>query len=201
MMPTHRSHPTSSGFSLIEILAVVLILGLMATGAMIIFSAGGPKKDFHAEIEKFVGIAHQIGDFAIVTGEPMGLVLTPPAWSSQSLDNPQWTYSWRRFIENPNGGRSEWRPLDGIEPITMDADIELFVHIEGDAWEWEDTPPNEQPIFVMSPSGEAEPFLFEIEFVHRNSDIESQHVEYHQSGRLQWREVLAERQALEDRFE
>ncbi|WP_096085593.1 pilus assembly FimT family protein [Agaribacterium haliotis] len=193
----------SAGFSLIEIMAVVLILGMMATGAMVIFSAGGPKQDYYGELEKFTGIAHQINDFAIVTGEPMGLVLTPPLWSSQSLENPQWSYTWKRFVSDPSSagqGQSSWEAIDNIEPVRLDENIELYIRIQGDEWEWEDTPPNDNPIFVIYPSGEAEPFEFEVEFVHRSGDFEEQHVEFHKSGKLQWREAWEEREALKEKF-
>ncbi|WP_370980675.1 prepilin-type N-terminal cleavage/methylation domain-containing protein [Agaribacterium sp. ZY112] len=195
---------SSSGFTLLEIMAVVLILGLMATGAVVIFSSGGPKKDFYGEIEKFTAISHQVSDFAIVTGEPMGLVLTPPLWSSQSMEDPKWSYTWKRFVEAPvSGGASQpnWEDLEGFEPVVMHKDIELQVYLDADLWEWQDTPPSDLPIFIISPSGEAEPFEFEIEFAHRQDLFEAQHIEFHKSGRLQWREAWEDKQALKEQFE
>ncbi len=192
------------GFTLIELLVVVLIIGLLTTGATLMLSGGGPRKDLHDSIEQFVGVAHQVSDLSILTGEPMGLVLTPPLWSEQAVDQRSWQYRWRRFVEMPDGNgnyRFDWLEVEGLEPIALNKEIELFVHLEGSEWDWEANPPSDEPVFVLYPSGEAEPLMFEIEFAHKEASLEPQHVLLDRSGHLEWKEALDDQQAREARFE
>ena len=195
---------SASGFTLIEMMAVVMIVGLMAAGATVIFSQGGPKKDLHSAVEKFTQYGQRVADFSVLNGEPMGLVLTPPAWSKADVEHRTWSYRWRRFVEvpstNANGGVIDWLDMEGLPAVDLDRDVELYVRIEGGEWDWEAGIESELPILVVYPSGEIEPSLFEVEFAHRNADLEPQHVNIDVSGYLQWQEKVEEMEALEERL-
>lgn len=201
----HTSLHTHQGFTLLEIMAVVVLVAMVATGATVMFSTGGPKKDLESAVEQFSEYAHQLADLSIMTGEPVGLFLVPPKWSVTS-DNlePGWRYRWRRFIELPSADGQvnfNWVDIEDLEEVEIDEKISLFVQIEGQEWEWEkqDVPKTEIPIFIQYPSGEAEPFLFQIEFAHEDHDIEPLHVELDMTGRLQYREAWDYQKALEER--
>lgn len=185
-------------------MVVVLIIGIMASGAMVMFSRGGPSKDLNDGVEKFVQLSHQISDLSILAGEPMGLVLTPPDWSTAPLEERSWSYAWKRYVELPNEGGSSsasWVDIDGLEAVSFAREIELFVHIEGHEWDWKAGPQTDQPLIVLFPSGEAEPFEFEIEIVHQDLVTdEPQHVKLDHSGRLQWTEAVEAMAAIEERF-
>jgi len=191
------------GFTLIEIMAVVFLIGLIATGATVMFNRGGPADDLDASIERFVLVAQRISDQAILSGEPMGLVLTPPEWA-EDANETRWRFEWKRFASLPDSNGqiiSQWQDLDGWAPVYLRGGIELFVRMNGSEWEWRSVPANDTPIFLLHPSGEADPYVFEIEFVHIEPGIEPQHVELDLSGRLQWREALEARAQLTEQFQ
>jgi len=119
----------SRGFTLLEIMAVVLIIAMIASSAVVVFASGGPQKDLDSGIEKFVGYSHQVADLSILSTK------------------------------------------------------------------------SELPLFVLYPTGEAEPFLFEVEFAHRDTSLEPQHVELDRSGKLQWREARDKQAERERRFQ
>lgn len=216
----------SRGFTLLEIMAVVLIIAMIASSAVVVFTSGGPKKDLDSRVEQFVGYSHQVADLSILTGEPVGLVITPPAWTEDPLDESGWTYTWRRYVEVPaqaagaaedgddaqteqvasdlpqqNAFVGQWLEITGIEPVPLGKDISLFVHLEGEEWDWRASPKSDLPLFVLYPTGEAEPFLFEVEFAHRDTSLEPQHVALDRTGKLQWREARKQQAELEQRFQ
>jgi|GEM_PF-1018915 len=216
----------SRGFTLLEIMAVVLIIAMIASSAVVVFASGGPQKDLDSGIEKFVGYSHQVADLSILTGEPVGLIMTPPAWTEDPSDDSGWTYTWRRYVEvpaqavaaqqNADGGQAEqglsefpqpdtlvgeWFEITGLEPVPLGDDISVFVRIEGQEWDWRASTKSELPLFVLYPTGEAEPFLFEVEFAHRDTSLEPQHVELDRSGKLQWREARDKQAERERRFQ
>jgi len=132
----------------------------------------------------------------------MGLVLIPPQWSDDAQET-RWHYKWKRFVSLPSSeGQSTagWQDLEGWETIALKEGVDLFVQIEGSEWDWQAVPANETPIFVLSPSGEAEPYLFELEFAHHEPAVEPQHVELDVSGRLQWKEARQARAELIERL-
>ncbi len=180
----------TSGFTLIEILAVVVVIGIVSAGTAYVFFSEGEKQEFERAVERFAQFGERAGELSILTGQPVGLVMTPPPWSELGADKQAWIYRWRRFVEVPTdeGILAEWQNIEGVEAVVLDYDIELFVHLEGGDWEWQAIPKSEQPIFVLYPSGEAEPYLFKVEFVHSNPELAPQHVSLNSEGQLQWDE-------------
>jgi len=178
----------------------LFLIALIATSATVMFESGGPQKAVDNEIEAFVDRADQIADLAIVNGESMGLVMQPPLWSEDAAGEQAWSYRWQRFIALPDDNGTlnfTWQDIEGIDPTKMDGELELFVRINGELWEWENGPKVETPLFVLFPSGEAEPFDFEIEFVHQDLSVDAQHVSFSDSGRLEWTEAVEQLKALE----
>lgn len=222
------------GFTLLEMMAVVMLIGILATTSVVLFSPGGAKKDFHNELERFIEYSNQVSDFSVLTGEPVGLVATPPAWAENPLETPGWVYSWKRFVAHPpasianfassfdptntdaeqvspeeffqqylelnSSNAGEWMDIEGVDPVLLGADTLLYIKLQGEEWDWEATPKHQQPIFILFPTGEAEPLMFEIEFVHANLEIEPQNVALDETGKLQWLEVRDAMQALKERF-
>lgn len=218
-----------SGFTLIEILAVVFLASLMAVASVVVFSAGGPQKELQNQVEQFIEYANQVHDLSILTGEPVGLVLTPPAWADSSLDVEGWTYNWRRFVDVPvaqaasaqsnlsqqntsqqqslanipqlqNSSVGTWMDIDGVSAIEISPDVQLYVLLDGHDWDWQATPKSDQPIFILYPTGEAEPFQFKLEFIYKDPNIAPQHVELDESGKLQWVQARDELQRLQEGF-
>lgn len=198
-----QARKVQHGFTLIEIMVVAVLIGLIATGATVMFDQGGPEDELYDTVERFTLVAQRISDQAVLSGEAMGLVLTPPQWAEDPQET-RWHYKWKRFVTLPDSeGQlfSEWQDLDGWEPVALQEQIRVYVRRDGAQWEWQAVPANETPIFVLYPSGEADPYVFEIEFVHSEPTVEPQHVELDFSGRLQWREAQRDRNELIERFQ
>lgn len=197
-------YKTHRGFTLIEIMAVVFLIALIATGASVIFNRGGPLDDLYDSVERFVLVAHRASDQSIIMGEPIGLVFTPPEWA-EDPHTQQWQYTWKRAVQLPDANGQllppAWQNIEGWEPIKIKEKIDLFIQRDGEEWEWQSLPANEEPIFVIYPSGEANPYLFEIQFKHWQSDIEAQNVELDFTGRLQWKEAREDRAELIERLQ
>ena len=202
-MNSNRLDYKQRGFTLIEIMAVVFLIALIATGATAMFNRGGPLDDLYNDVEKFVLLAHRASDQSVLSGEPMGLVLTPPEWAEDAKET-RWSYKWRRAVTLPDEtgqlAPPVWQDIEGWEVIQLKEGVELFIERDGSEWEWQAVPASEEAIFVLYPSGEADPFLFEIEFAHQEPAIEPQHVELDETGRLQWKEAREARADLIERL-
>lgn len=193
----------SSGFTLLEMLAVLLLIGLMAGSATIYIGGESQKSKTEKAAEKFIQLAEHMRDISVLSGEAVGLVLVPPPWSEKRQDEPAWGYQWRRFIEleDDQGNYSaSWEPVDGVELEEVPSEIEFLVQLEGENWDWNSGPKVETPVFVVYPSGEAEPLLFHLEFLHSDLEVPSQNFQLDQYGHLVWVEVTQDFEALEDRF-
>ena len=62
-------------------------------------------------------------------GEPIGLMLEPPAWRENPLDQG-WLYRWQKMT--PQG----WLDMDDIEAVEIEKEVELAVYIDEQRWEF-----------------------------------------------------------------
>lgn len=185
-------------------MVVVVIIGLLSVGATYMYNGGGPKSDLHDAIEKFTIIGERMGEMATLTGQPMGLILIPPAWNETDPLDSGWHYKWKRSVTLSDGqgsSQTSWIDIEDIDAIELEKEIELYVRINDDEWEWENIPKGgDIPLLSISPSGEVEPFEFEVEFAHENMDIEPQHVKLNESGQLEWAERVEALKELQERM-
>ena len=174
-----------AGFTLIEILAVVFIIGIMATGTTVFFSQDGVDKRVDKAVERFVGISEYMSELSILTGEPVGLLLEPPEWRENPLEEG-WRYRWQKMtIEG-------WADVEEVESVEFEYEMALAVYINETAWEYENAPEERVPIVAFYPSGEVTPF--EIEFTHEELPGDSETVLVDVWGDVVWKE----RQEQED---
>lgn len=151
------ARPSISGFSLIELLVVIFIIGLMVGAVSLSVNIGGePEDQLEEEAQRLLELSRLAEDRSVLTGEPIGLLFTPPHSSPEA--GSTWAYEWQRY----RGG--QWVaaevPLDSWQlSESMELSLEVegtdvnFARVRGD----DETPP--LPSIVFYPGGEVTPFL------------------------------------------
>ncbi len=170
---------SAAGFTLIEILTVVFLIGIVLGGVAVFITQDGVDQRMDKAVERFVVISDHIAEIAILSGEPVGLLLEPPAWRENPLDEG-WRYRWQKMT--PQG----WNDLEEVPPVELENAIELQVYIDRQEWKYEDAPKERVPLLAFYPSGEVTPF--EIEFSHDELPGESETVLVDVWGSVVWKE-------------
>jgi len=144
-----RSIARQQGFTLIEILVVVFIIGL--TAGMVALSVGDRKNETGAPKEAALLIQAMdfVSEYAALNGEMVGLFIQPKE-SSDSLTK-QWCYHWQRLRE---GGWTDL-PEDTLSEHCMEEALQWDLVVEGHVWAYEPDLEVQPPVVVFSPSGES----------------------------------------------
>lgn len=180
-------------------MVVIVVVSFMVGGAIFIVGGKDPAKDLDGSIEKFTAYAQLMSDLSLVTGEPVGLIIQPPTW--RSMEVPAWGYQWKRFVQGEDASGdivAGWMEIESVEIIDFPSELDLYIELEGEEWDWEDNEPIDLPIFVFHPSGETEPLGFQISFTHEAVFDEPQTVEVSPTGIFIW---LEKYQAEQERLE
>jgi general secretion pathway protein H len=169
------------GFTLIEIMIVVFIIGLMA--GVITLSIGEDKSKAapRVEAQAFMQAIDFIGEFAALNGEVVGMFITPHE-SSDSLGK-YWCYNWQRYRDNAWGKL----PEDSLSEHCMPANLQWELVIEGHLYVYDPDLEFQPPVLVFSPSGEATPVEMAL-FEQGTTTAEPQHIEIDMMGNSHWRE-------------
>lgn len=142
MHPRPRSPMRARGFSLVEILVVVLIIALM-TGVAVLslsLSSAHPVRD---RAEQFAQLLRVASEEASMQGENLALGF--------------WTRGWRFYVLR---GGMAWQPLNGDEllrPVTLPEDYALTLSLQGQQVQLEREDKTKPQVFLLA-SGEMEPF-------------------------------------------
>ncbi len=182
--PLRQGTPPARGFSLVEILVVIFVIGLTLSIASLTINRGGPREDLYNAIETFMGVAQFAGDRAILSGETMGLLLEPPIWQAGRGENPNdfgWRYRW--YTSSSEG----WLVVANLPAITMPNSIELEVEIDDMLWDYEDQLDRATPQLAYYPTGDITPFS--IVFLDKRERNFTQNIEVDENGDLSWVEA------------
>lgn len=141
---------TRRGFSLIEMLAVLLIIGLGISLVSLTVGGGDTARKMRAAAGHFSAVAKLAADEAVLSGEPIGLTLVPAG-----REQP-WQYYWQRYRDG------EWQPEpEPLDRQLLPASVLLEVEVEGQAVEWSARDVDQAkslPAVVFYASGEATAF-------------------------------------------
>lgn len=172
------------GFSLLELMAVILIIG-MGLAMMSLAMRGGETKDEVWEaVEQFMLMAQFASERAVLSGETSALYLEPPEWQAergQDLDEIGWRYRW---LTSSSEG---WQNLPNFPPISLPPTIRLVIEIDDALWDYEDQVDRTTPVAAYYPSGDLTPIRIEITDVREPGF--SQHIEVDETGQLVWLEA------------
>ncbi len=181
------------GFTLIEMLTVVFLIGIAVGGVSVFITQDGPEKRTNEAVEKFVVICEHVSELSILSGEPVGLLLEPPEWQEDPLE-AGWRYSWKRRVNVENAW--VWMDLTDVASVELEKQFRLRVTLDEIEWEYENSPKVKEPIVAFYPSGEVTPF--EIEFEHDDVPGEKETVYVDVWGRVVWKERQEEKEREEE---
>ncbi|WP_460103297.1 pilus assembly FimT family protein [Sessilibacter sp. MAH4] len=197
---------SQSGFTLIEIVVVVLLVGLFAGIASInilSYDNGDKLKDYTEDLFDQLQFA---ADQSLFTGEHIALVpaLQDPANSTASQD--QWELLWYRWRDD------EWQKIEELTPIRPPEIAELSIEIDDkplDFYLWldrqtegdgEDEEEEIVPALVFYGGGEALGATVILGLTPRasegvtNFEDRYQHIDINSVGQVIWRERQAEKE-------
>ena len=186
-----------AGFSLIEIMVVIFIIGLSLSMASLTMNRGGPRDDLYNTVEEFMVQAQFAGEKAILSGEAMGLLLEPPEWQIvRGEDRDPEDIGWRyRWLSNGSEG---WIEMPNLKPVNLPPTIELEVEIDEQRWEYEEQLDRSRPIMALYPTGDLTLIAFTLTDS-RDRDL-VQHIEVDENGELVWLEAPEPPEADDDAF-
>jgi general secretion pathway protein H len=83
---TGRNRPLATGFTLIEILVVLVIIGIIVSFALLSFGVLGKDSQVEEESRRLVAILTEARDEAALQGRDLGLRLEPASYEFMSLE-------------------------------------------------------------------------------------------------------------------
>ena len=120
------------GFSLMELMAVLLVVGLALGIVTVSVGHGGPEKQLYDKLDQFLIQSDFAVEHAVVSGEALGIMLEPPDW--QVAANPEldpdeigWKYRWQILTEKG------WQDVPNMPAVSLPPDIEIDVIISKNA--------------------------------------------------------------------
>lgn len=179
-----RNYRRMQGFTLIEILIVVFIIGL--TASVISISIGDDKKDSapYQEAQALLQAFAFVNEHTVLNGEIIALFVNQQ--ESEDALNQRWCYSWKRLRDNV------WSemPEDILPEHCMAETVVWELVIEGRIYVYDPDLETQPPLLVFSPSGEATPVEMALfESIAKSSDGKSaQHIEIDMMGNSRWLE-------------
>lgn len=141
----------SQGFTLIEILAVVIIIGLITSIVTLSIDRGDGESGAVKEAQILRQALDYVSELALLNGEIVGMFIEPKA--VEGTPAKQWCYHWQRYRN------LEWEDLakDTLDEHCMAETIQVDLVIEGKLLAYDAELETQPPVLVWSPSGEATP--------------------------------------------
>jgi general secretion pathway protein H len=164
------------GFTLIEILVVIFIIGLIAASVALSLSE---EQGAYKEAQIFLQAVDFEAEYAALNGEVIGMFAEPR--ESQDGLLKQWCYHWKTLREG------DWQdlPEDTLAEHCMEAGLQWDLVIEGKAYRYDPELEKQPPVLLFSPSGEATPV--EMAIFTEGATSEAQRIEIDMMGTTHWR--------------
>lgn len=184
----------AAGFTLIEIMVVIFVIGISVGMVSLVVGRGGPDTELRQIAGRFATMSSFASERAVLTNQPVGLLLEPPAWQEAADENMEksWRYRWQTM------GLTGWQDEAGLEAVELPPTVLLDVTIEGQMWEWEEAPETKLPIAVFYPGGEVTRFA--IEFRDERMPDFNQNVKVNDWGEVEWLEEPGAERSEDDGF-
>lgn len=123
-MTTMRDFSRSRGFTLIEILVMLVVIGITISFVTLSIGVGGRPVELQNEAEKLTGMLQLALEESVLTGKPMGLRIN----ETLEREGTRFTYEWSVLEQGT------WQPLEQ-HPVLQDGQtaegVELDLTLEG----------------------------------------------------------------------
>lgn len=106
------------GFTLVEMLVVITVMALLATGVVLTLPTGGGARD---AASRFAARAAAARDTAVLTGRPTGLWVSPSGYGFEQLREGQWQALDAKPFAQANWGRDVQASLSGQARVRFDS--------------------------------------------------------------------------------
>jgi general secretion pathway protein H len=80
--------PAGNGFSLIELLVVIVIIGLLST--LVVLTMADPRGTMLGDTDRFAGRVRAARDSAVLSGRPVALWVSPTGYGFEKRQAGQW---------------------------------------------------------------------------------------------------------------
>lgn len=144
----HCRRNRQGGFTLLEIMVVLLIIGLSISIARVAFNLGGETR-LADEAERFAMGARFMSEQSILGGERVALFIT----REDGGQDTRWCYRWQRHRDDSWQEASQY-----LEPRCLPQGAQVEMLVEGEPYQYDPRQTVEQPVLTFFPSGEATPF-------------------------------------------
>lgn len=184
-----RDHQT--GFTLIEIMVVILIMGLALGVVSLSIGRDDGGAATKREAEDFMLVAHFVSEQAVLNSQIIAFFIEPRA--AEDAVEVQWCYRWQQQRDNRWQDVSEALPEHCLSPR-----IHVDMIVENEPYEHDPDLTPTPPVLVFYPSGESTSFemaLYEIKDGFTQEDT-IQRIEVDMMAGLRWlneEEAAAER--------
>ena len=139
---------TARGFTLLEILVVVFIIGLAAAVISVAVGGNSAANLVRKEAETFMLQGSYVAEQAILKGETHGLFVDlRPAQDMES--NEHWCYQWRRVRDR------QWQDLPELPLHCLPEQLAIEFTLDGQLWEFDPELEYQEPVIGFFPSGDA----------------------------------------------
>lgn len=136
--------PRCAGFTLLELLVVLFLVGLLAGLAVLSSGAAGLDRRLEDEAARLAGLLELASENSVLTGRELATSFQPGGYAFFYLEG------------------HEWQPLDARElfrPRQLDAGMELSLVIDETQIDLSKRTSQVQPHIVLYSSGDVSPFL------------------------------------------
>ncbi|WP_448553742.1 type II secretion system minor pseudopilin GspH [Thalassotalea montiporae] len=166
----------STGFTLIEMMMVIVVVGILASAIQFTFRGNQSDKQLAKESQRFAGMFELASEYGMLNNIELGLYIEEQSYQFLAFDGKQWVELSDTEalvpVELPeNMGLSLTLDELPVEPSLL-TELQLVLAEQDDFKEGEDLPP--QPQVLMLSGGDITPFSVSFYFLDEfaDSDIE-----------------------------
>ncbi|WP_434665511.1 GspH family T2SS minor pseudopilin variant ExeH [Aeromonas sp. NJAU223] len=143
-----------SGFTLLEVLLVAMLMGLVATAVTLSMGGARGDRELDKQARRFMATLQQAQEYSVMDGRLLGLRIEANGWQFMS--------------RNPKDRK--WQALEGdkiLGPVQLPEEMALTIELEGFSWRTDTDDKTEQnrderertPQILIFPGGELTPFV------------------------------------------